>query len=192
MSTDPTNPGSSTPEVPLTPTITAYQQIAEPLFKDVETLTAAIPDLQVHHPAITPFVRKHQNVPNDFVSTTVAVSEQTPALQGVLEPSASRSDLQYIDAFKPLLARIGALYDALDYTIQTKKASLSVAALQAYVIAKGFARNPSDTITLTHVADMQRDLGRKGIGRKKTPKSSDTSASTSTPTPQPPTPSTEA
>ena len=178
MSTDPTTTGDSTPEVPANPTVTAFQQMAEPFLKQVDAMTAAIPDLQMHHPAITPFVRKHLNVPNDFLSTTVAVVEQTPALQGVMAPAASRSDLQYIDAFKPLLDRVGALYDALEYTIRAKKASLGVAALQAYVIAKGFARNPGDTVTAIHVANMQRDLKRKGIGRKKTTPSPET--------PQPP------
>jgi len=153
--------------VPASPTVTAFQQIAEPFLKEVDGMTAAIPDLQMHHPAITPFVRKHQNVPNDFLSTTVAIVEQTPTLHGVMEPAASRSDLQYIDAFKPLLARVGALYDALQYTIRAKKASLGFAALQTYAVAKGFARNPGDTVTATHVANMQRDLKRKGIGRKK-------------------------
>ena len=174
MSTDPITTSDSTPEVPTTPTVTALQQIAEPFLKQVDAMAAAIPDLQVHHPAITPFVRKHQNVPNDFLSTTVAVAEQMPTLHAVMEPAASRNDLQYIDAFKPLLDRVGALYDALEYTIRAKKASLGVAALQAYVIAKGFARNPGDAVTAIHVANMQRDLKRKGIGRKKATSSPET------------------
>ena len=47
-------------------------------------------------------------------------------------------------------------------------------------VAKNITRNPGDTTMLTHVANMQRDLKRKGIGRKKVKPSPET--------PQPPAP----
>src|SRR5712691_1413582 len=104
MSTELNIPGSSTPEVPASPTVTAFQQVADTFLKQIEAMSASFPDLQVQHPAMTRFIRKRQNVPTDFLSTVVAAVEQTPVLQGVTDPAAARNALQYIEAFKPVVS----------------------------------------------------------------------------------------
>ena len=155
------NDTGSTPQVPTAPTITAYQELADQFTKQVDAMTAAIPGLQVKHPSTARFVRTHVNIPAEFMATTTAAVEQMPALQATFDAAAQRNDLQYIEAFKQLQNKVSALNDALRYTLRTKHASLGNTCLQAYAIAKGIARIPGDAVTLTHVANMKKDLARK-------------------------------
>ena len=161
MSNDPINP-------PSTPTVTAAQQLAETFVKQLDDMSAAMPLLQGQHPAVAPYARRRQSVPTDFVATVVAAAEQQPVLQSGVKPEEARIDMQFVEAFRPVLARLAALHLSLADTIRAKRAALGQAALQTYSIAKSLARN-SDPVMLTHVANMQRDLKRKGIGKKLTP-----------------------
>ena len=154
----------NTPETPVTPTVTYYQQLANDVMKQLETLAAAIPDVEEQHPSTAKFVHGHQNVPDAFIVTSVTALEQTPSLQGVngLDSVASRSDLQFNDAFKQVIDKMTAVRNALEYTVRTKRANLAAAALQTYYLAKGLARNKTNAAVIAHVSNMKRDLGRRG------------------------------
>jgi hypothetical protein len=55
----------------------------------------------------------------------------------------------------------------LRFTIDARRAEVNNGALQIYVIVKSVARNPLSTTATAYVANLKRDLGRTGIGRKK-------------------------
>ncbi len=159
----------TTPEVPLTPTITHYQQLADAFMKDLDDIASVIPQLEASHISTATFVRTHLNIPNQFLATAIAAVEQTPALQGVnkLDVLAARDTLQFIEAFRPVLDKVSAFANSLRFTMNSRKASLALDALQIYDIAKGVARDPGSAAVASLVANMKRDLGR--AGRRKTP-----------------------
>lgn len=162
-------PDGTTPEVPLTPTITHYQQLADEFMKELDEIASIIPKLEASHISTATFVRTHLNISTEFLATAIAAVEQTPALQGVnkLDVAAARDTLQFIDAFRPVLDKVTSFANNLRFTIASRKASLTADALQIYDIAKGVARDPGSAAVASLVANMKRDLGRRG--RRKAP-----------------------
>ena len=163
-----TPPGGTTPEVTPTttptPTITFYQQLADEFMKELDDIAPIIPQLEAAHISTANFVRSHLNVPNEFLATALAAVEQTPALQAVnkLDVLAARDTLQFIEAFRPVLDKVSAFANALKFTIASRKASLAADSLQIYDIAKGLARDPGSAALASVVANLKRDLGRRG------------------------------
>jgi hypothetical protein len=157
------------PETPATPTVTHYQQLAAEFTAELEAIAGIIPKLEPGHISTANFVRSHQNVPIEFLGTVVAAVEQTPELQAVkkLDVNEGRDTLQFIDAFRPVLDRVVAFAKVLQNTINSRKASLAADSLQIYNIAKGLARDPNSAAVASLVANMKRDLGKRG--RPKTP-----------------------
>ena len=163
-----TPPSGTTPEVTPTttptPTITFYQQLADEFMKELDDIAPIIPQLEAAHISTANFVRSHLNVPNEFLATALAAVEQTPALQAVnkLDVLAARDTLQFIEAFRPVLDKVSAFANALKFTIASRKASLAADSLQIYDIAKGLARDPGSAALASVVANLKRDLGRRG------------------------------
>jgi hypothetical protein len=146
------------------PTVTHYQQLADDFSKALDQIAAIIPKLEITHPATASFVRSHLNVPTEFLATAIAAVEQTPELQGVnkLDVSGARDTLQFIEAFRPVQDKVTAFANSLKFTMASRKASLAADALQIYSIAKGIARDPGAAAVASLVANLKRDLGRRG------------------------------
>lgn len=154
-----------TPTTPTaTPTITFYKQLADEFMKELDEIAPIIPQLEAAHISTVNFVRSHLNVPIEFLATAIAAVEQTPALQAVnkLDVLAGRDTLQFIEAFRPVLDKVSAFTNALKFTIASRKASLAADSLQIYDIAKGLARDPGSAAIASVVANMKRDLGKRG------------------------------
>lgn len=154
----------------ITPTTTHYQELADALIKQIDQLTAGIPKLQPSHELTAKYVSRRQNVPDEFLKTTIAAVEQSAELQAAqrLDPVDARDTLQFIDAFIPVLDRIAAFAKDLRHTIRSRRAVLGNDALQIYAIAKGFARSADSAAVESHVNNMSRDLGRTRPTKRKT------------------------
>jgi hypothetical protein len=164
-----TPPDGTTPEpipttVTATPTITFYKQLADEFMKELDEIAPIIPQLEAAHISTVNFVRSHLNVPVKFLATAIAAVEQTPALQAVnkLDVLAGRDTLQFIEAFLPVLDKVSGFTNVLKFTIASRKASLAADSLQIYDIAKGLARDPGSAAIASVVANMKRDLGKRG------------------------------
>jgi hypothetical protein len=165
--TEPTpSDGTISPIEPVpTPTVTYYQQLAGEFLTELDEIAAIVPKLVEAQQASTAnFVRTHLNVSTEFIATVIAAVEQTPELQGVgrLDVTAARDTLQLIEAFRTVLDKVTAFTSSLQYTMNSRKASLVVDSLQMYDIAKALARDPNNAAIRSHVANMKRDLGRRG------------------------------
>ena len=147
-----------------TPTLTHYQQLADQFSKALDEIAAIIPKLESSHVATANFVRSHLNVPTEFLATAIAAVEQVPELQNVnkLDVVAARDTLQFIEAFRPIEDKVMAFAKSLKFTMASRKASLAADALQIYSIAKGVARDPGSAGVASIVANLKRDLGRRG------------------------------
>jgi hypothetical protein len=172
---------TTTPETPHSPTITRHQQMADQFMKELDTIAATIPNLEARHVTTANFVRSHVNISIAFLSTAIAAVEQTDVLQAVekLDPITAHDTLQFIDAFRPVVDKLFALASTLKFTLASRKASLAANALQIYAIAKGVARDPRSAAVASLVANMKRDLGRRG------PKAAGTRKAALPPTEQP-------
>src|ERR1051326_19458 len=165
-----------------TPTITHYQQLAENFSKALDEIAAIIPKLEITHPATANLDRSHLNVPTEFLATAIAAVEQTPELQGTgkLDVTAARDTLQFIEAFRPVQDKVTAFANSLKFTMASRKATLAADALKVYSIAKGIARDPGAAAVASLVANLKRDLGRRGR-----PKGSVAAAAKPAPAPAP-------
>jgi hypothetical protein len=177
-------PAGNPQEIPPTGVITNFQQIADQLMLDVDRITAAIPKLEAgSHISTVKFVRGHLNIPNAFFASAISAVEQIEALSrtGLFDSATGRETLQYVEAFKPLLVKLAALYDQLAYTLQSLKATLAADALRIYGLSKEIGLKPGNLATASVAASMKQDLGRKG-GRKPKDKSPAPPATPTTPT----------
>jgi hypothetical protein len=152
-----------------TPTITHYQQIAAEFMAALDQIALIIPKLEAVHVSTANLVRSRLNVPNEFLATVTAAVEQTPELQAVkkLDVNEARDTLQFLEAFRPVRDKVDAFAKNLKHTMDSRKATLATQSLQVYDIAKGVARDPNSATVASLVANMKRDLGRRG--RPKTP-----------------------
>jgi hypothetical protein len=160
-------PGGTLPEVPPGPTVTFYQQLADQFMKELDAIAALIPQLEASHISTRDFVRSFRSIPDPFLATAIATVEQTPLLQGLkkLNVPDGHDTLQFIAAFKPVLDKLMAFAKALQFTLGSRKATLAAIALQVYDISKGLARDAGSAEIEAHVANMKRDLGRRGRPR---------------------------
>jgi hypothetical protein len=156
--------GAADPSTTPSPTVTHYQQLAADFSKALDEISALIPQLELTHASTAKFVRAHLNVPMEFLATAVAVVEQVPALvhAGKLDVEAARDTLQFIDAFRPIADKVNAFAKSLNDTMNSRRATLAADSLQIYAIAKGLARDPNSAKVGALVANLKRDLGRRG------------------------------
>ena len=163
--TPPTTPPPDTP----TPTITHYQQIAAEFMAALDEIAQIIPKLAAAHVSTANLVRSRLNVPNQFLSTVTAAVVQVPELQAMqkLDVNEALDTLQFLEAFRPVRDKVDAFAKNLKYTMDSRKADLATKALLTYDVAKGLARDPNSATIAALVANMKRDLGRRG--RPKTP-----------------------
>ncbi len=161
----PTTPPPDTP----TPTITHYQQIAAEFMAALDEISQIIPKLAAAHVSTVNLVRSRLNVPNQFLATVTAAVVQVPELQAMqkLDVNEALDTLQFLEAFRPVRDKVDAFATNLKYTMDSRKADLATKALLTYDVAKGLARDPNSATIAALVANMKRDLGRRG--RPKTP-----------------------
>jgi hypothetical protein len=154
--------------------LTHYQQLAAEFCKQLDEIAATIPRLELTHASTANFVRSHLNVSTEFLATAIAVVEQVPELLSAkrLDIAAARDTLQFIEAFRPVADKLVSFSKSLSDTMAARKATLAADALQVYSIAKGLARDPNSAHIAALVANLKRDLGRRG----RRPKDSTTTA----------------
>ena len=152
-----------------TPTITHYQAVAAEFMAALDEISQIIPKLEAIHVSTANLVRSRLNVPNEFLATVTAAVEQVPELQAInkLDVNGARDTLQFLDAFRPVRDKVDAFAKNLKYTMDSRKAKLATDSLLTYDVAKGLARDPNSATIASLVANMKRDLGRRG--RPKTP-----------------------
>ena len=161
-------------EIP-TPTVTHYQQVADEFTKGFDLLVAKLPSLETSHPTTAKFVRGHLNISRQFLDAVTAAVEQTPILQGTqqFDTVAARNALQMLEALTPLLNRVQAFCNSLEFTLWSEYSVVAKSALQAYNVAKALAGDPTSSVgavpLTSHVVVMKRTLGRRGPSNPKTP-----------------------
>jgi hypothetical protein len=150
-------------------TRTYYDLLAEEIMQDLDRAAAKIPRLEARHRAPANSIRAHVNVPVEFLGTAVVVTEDTEEIKtsGPLVPSDGLDTLQYMDAFRRVDDKLGAIKSYVRFTLASRKTVLAVQALQVYAIARSRARDKRDARINAHVENLKRDLGKRGRPKKK-------------------------
>ena len=154
------------PSVPIeTPTVTHHQQLASELVAAIDQMTTIMPQLEEAQIAIAKFTRGRLGIPERFCASAIAAVEQLPELLGLhtLDPAAARDTIQFLDAFRAVLDKGEAFHRNVKFTFDLRKAELIRDSLQVYYFAKGLARRTRNPELEAHIANMARDLGRKGL-----------------------------
>lgn len=148
-------------DVPSTLTVTFYQQLAARVTAALDEVSAILPPLTGDE-LLTP--RRPRNVPRVFLETAVSSVERNPELQAVrkLNVPAARDTLQCLEAFRPVLDAALGFINRLTLALQSRQGVLTAEALQIYDVAKGLARDLKSPDLITAVANLKRDLGRRG------------------------------
>ena len=159
-----------TPPTPEPPTLTRYQQLANELFGDLQTLRGKLPELEAPHPETKKFVDAMRIIPRSFVDTMVGQVQQIPEYQSAsrLDVLNSLSSLQLVDGLGPFIDAVRTFLTVLENTVDVNYARVANSALQMYQIAKGLARDLNAPHIATSVKILSEALGRKGIGAHRT------------------------
>ena len=154
------------PSVPVeTPTVTHYERLASELVAAIDQITPIVPQPAEAQVAIAKFTRGQLGIPERFCASAIAAVEQLPELLGshTLDPTAARDTIQFLDAFRAVLDKGEAFQRNVKFTFDLRKAELIRDSLQVYYFAKGIARKTRNPELEAHIANMARDLGRKGL-----------------------------
>ena len=145
-----------------TPTVTHHQKSASEFIAALDQIASTIPALDVSQISPADLVAGRQSVPMKFIETVIWALEQVPELlaSGRLDPAVARDAMQFLEAFRSVDDKVMAFRRQLRAAMKSKKSSLVLAALNVYSIAQSFARD--NPVIAAHVANMKRDLGRRG------------------------------
>lgn len=151
-----------------TPIIPAHHQLADEIIHDLDAIQAKIEKLEREFPEHEDVIRAHVNVPVVFMSSTVALVEETPDLEGTkrLDPVEGHDTLQFLNAFGTVHDRMIALARRLKLNLKSRKARLAGQSLQIYGIAKGLIRDGKHPELAARVEILGHYLGPRGRPRK--------------------------
>jgi hypothetical protein len=157
----------SLPPATLTPTY--YVRLAAEIMEDLDRVAAKFPKLEARHRATANARRAHLNVPRPFLGTAVVVTEEMTEIEqsGKLDPAEGRETLQYLDAFRAVDDKLGAVRTLLRFAMMSRRTTLAVQALHVYALARSIARDGRVPEYALQVEHLQRDLGKRGRPRAK-------------------------
>jgi len=175
---DPSTPSTPPPQV--TPEDLAVSFIAM-----IDQFQAQIPNFQHHDPSDIRRVAAVARFAPDLIVPTIATTTSfAPAAQrNLFDVEANQMAIRRQNAFQPVIQRLAALTDGLQFTVNNGLAEAGAQALDVYTWAKAYARRPDATALHPYVAAMSHVV-KKVINHRK-PKSLATPAPSPTPAPLP-------
>jgi hypothetical protein len=149
----------------------AVAEVATKMVAAIDLITALIPDLRKPHPATKKQVRGARTVSRDVIVAIVAMVESCGVLQSpeLVDTERAHEVLQFDDGFRVLDQRIEMLRAQVSYTVEARWAELVAQAMDAYHMAKRYAKDPLYPEVAQHVATIRGLLDRKNgtTGRKR-------------------------
>lgn len=156
----------TTPFAPVT-----VAELTTKMIAAIDLLAALIPDLRKPHPVTKKKVRGARTVPRDALVAIVAMVEASRVLQSpqLVDIDRAHEVLQFDDGFRVLDQRIEMLRAQVSYTVEARWAELVTEAMDAYHMAKRYAKDPRYPELAQHVAIIRGHLDRKNgtTGKKK-------------------------
>jgi len=154
-----------------TPTVTQSERHAALVRKVLKEAAKRIPGLKAPHAATARRLSGHRTVPKKFIRGIMSAVDAVEELRvlGKFDVDSARAAFQFEAAFRPVADQLAMILASLNYTIDSRIASVAADALQSYTLAKGLARDGRNRDLTTRLRNLKRDLGRKGPRKKKKP-----------------------
>ena len=161
---------------------TEAEASAEPAVRPAEQLAADVArvmdliaerlKLETPHPATASRVRGARTVPREFVISMIAAAERRPDFPffGEFDSAEARSVLESTDAHRTLAERTAMLLASLNYTIEARWARVVASAMYVFSQTSIVAELPEHAELAAEIENLRRQLGRKGLRRKKAAK----------------------
>lgn len=148
---------------PETPTVTHFGSVSGEVMAACEVIVAAFPKMEEAVFADAKQARRHLNVPDGFCLTAISGVEQIAELEGSkqLEAERSRNRLQFLEAFRPVEAKLDGVSRRLKHMLRAVKSALAGDSLAIYRVARAHVKDGRSPQLAAYVAAMKRDLGRK-------------------------------
>jgi hypothetical protein len=150
------NSSSAVPnDTPATGTPQPYSDAAAQALKALDTIVSLVPVSPVRQNTPIPYVRRRQAVKRQLIVGAVTTVVATPALQSLLDATATSDTLAFYDAFRPVLDRMNAAVQDLRFELEARYAKAGEDALTVYSTAKRMATRPDNPQLGSHVAAMK-------------------------------------
>lgn len=170
----------STPQPEVTP-----EELAVSFIAMIDQFQAQIPNFQHHDPSDIRRVAAIARFAPDLIVPTIATTTSfAPAAQrNLFAVEANQMAIRRQNAFQPVIQRLSALTDGLQFTVNNDLAEAGAQALDVYTWAKAYAKRPDATALRPYVAAMSHVV-KKVINHRK-PKSLAAPAPSPAPAPLP-------
>lgn len=154
-------------DTPATGTPLPYSDAAAQALKALDTIVSLVPVSPVRPNTQIPYVRRRQAVKRQLIASAVTTVVATPALQSLLDPTATSDTLAFYDAFRPVLERMNAAVQDLRFELEARYAKAGEDALTVYSTAKRMATRPDNPQLGSHVEAM-KSVARSRIRKHST------------------------
>ena len=168
----PNPPEDMEPPIP-SPKLSRYELLARDVLDALHALMDEVPKLEQKERRSPAFIRTHLGIPIKFLDTTVGAVAATRELEQLNQlslPGAYSS--RYLGlAFRPVVSELARAAEELQTLLDTRHANVASQALKIYAMAKMLIRSRtravSGDVTPVVVAQMKKDLGRRGRRKQK-------------------------
>jgi len=155
--------GDPAPPEPLTP-----EELAAELLARIDEFEAMVPNFQHHDKNDIRRVAGMARFARELVVPTIAtVTSFGPAAErNIFDVAAAKLSLRRRDAFAPVIQRLAALTDGMQFTVDRDQAEVAGQALIFIAWAKAYAKRPDAAPLNPYVATMGRAV-KKVLNRRK-------------------------
>ena len=172
--TKPTQP----PDAPAATGAQTLDAIASQLLDLVTQMEGLVPDFEPHDKREIARVAAGAKFANELIAATITLVTSVPSVpRDLFNVALAQEALQVRDQFRPIVQRLIAFAEGLEFTINTKMSASGEDALQSYHWGKRAVKGPNGAVLQPYVDEMRRVV-KRALNRSTKPK-------TDPPTPSP-------
>src|SRR5258708_687685 len=155
--------GDPAPPEPLTP-----EELAAVLLARIDEFEAMVPNFQHHNKNDARRVSAMARFASELAVPTIAtVTSFGPAAErNMFDVAAAKLSLRRRDAFAPVIQRLAALTDGMQFTVNSGQSEVAGQALNVFAFVKSYSKRPDAAQLHPYMAEMER-VGKKGLNRRK-------------------------
>lgn len=148
-------------EDPTAATPTHYQQVSGDLLAALDAFVSIIPKIDQAEESDAKQVRRNLNVPDGFCYAAISAAEQVPELEAREYTETDRNRLQYLEAFRPVYAKLVAVAGTLRHGLRANQSIVGGHALEIYRVATARKKSTLNPALLAFHATMKAVLAKK-------------------------------
>jgi len=155
--------GDPAPPEPLTP-----EELAAELLARIDEFEGMVPNFQHHDKNDVRRVSAMARFASELAVPTIAtVTSFGPAAErNMFDVAAAKLSLRRRDAFAPVIQRLAALTDGMQFTVNRDQADVAGQALNVFAFMKSYAKRPDAAQLHPYLGEMERVV-KKVLNRRK-------------------------